>query len=121
MNKRNYDELGRLEGVGPATAKALVAAGFANIGTVARAKPNKWAAALPDFNESVLSRLEGVIGQAEAHMRNGAAAIDPSTLVAEHWDKAMKLPTFRFALLERISGHPASRARIIQKLVDDLD
>lgn len=119
MNKRNYDGLGRLEGMSPATAKSLVAAGFANIGKVAHAKPNEWAAALPNFDESVLSRLEGVIGQAEAHVRNGA--IDPSTLVTEHWDEAMKMPTFRFALLKRISQHPPTRACIIRNLVDELD
>ena len=119
MNNKNYDELRQLKGVSPATAKALVAAGFANVGKVAHAEPDEWAAALPNFNESVLSRLEGVIGRAEAHVRNGA--LDPNTLVAEHWDEAMKMPTFRFALLKRISQHPPTRACIIQNLVDDLD
>ena len=124
MNKRNYEELRQLKGVSPTTARALVAAGFTSIGKVARAEPDEWAAALPSFNESVLSRLEDVIGQAEAHMRNGARTapvIDPRTLVARHWNKAMKVPAFRFALLERISRHPSTRARIIQNVVDDLD
>ncbi len=121
MNKRKYDEVGQLKGVSPATAKALVAAGFANVGQVAHAKPNRWATALPKFNETVLSRLEGVIGQAEAHMRNGAPVVDASTVVAEYWDEAMKMPTFRFALLKRISAHPPTRACIIRNLVDELD
>jgi len=124
MNKRNYEELRQLKGVSPTTARALVAAGFTSIGEVARAEPDEWAAALPSFNESVLSQLAGVIGQAEAHMRSGgwtAPVIDPRTLVTEHWDKAMKVPAFRFALLERISRHPPTRARIIQNVVDDLD
>ena len=43
------------------------------------------AAALPNFNESVLSRLEAVIGHAEAHVRNGAQTIDASTFA----DKAI--------------------------------
>ncbi len=121
MNNRNYDELRQLKGVSPATAEALVAAGFVNIGKVAHANPDQWAAALPNFDESVLSRLEGVIGQAEAHLRNGAPVIDASTLVTEHWDDAMKMPTFRFALLKRISQHPPTRACIIRNLVDELD
>ncbi len=121
MNKRKYDELGQLKGVSPATAEALVAAGFYNVGKVARAKPDQWATALPKFNESVLSRLEGVIGQAEAHMRSGAPVVDASTVVAEYWDEAIEMPEFRFALLKRISAHPPTRACIIRNLVDDLD
>ena len=124
MNKRKYDELGQLKGVSPATAEALVAAGFYNVGKVARAKPDRWAAALPKFNESVLSRLEGVIGQAEAHIRNSARTapvVDASTVVAEYWDEAMEMPEFRFALLKRISAHPPTRACIIRNLVDELD
>ncbi len=121
MNKRNYEELRQLNGVSPTTARALVAAGFTSIGKVARAKPDQWAAALPNFNESVLSRLEGVIGRAEAHMRNGAPVVDASTVVAEYWDEAMEMPEFRFALLKRISAHPPTRACIIQNLVDELD
>ena len=142
--KRNNEELRHLEGVGPATAKALAAVGFTTIAQVARAKPREWVAVLPMLNASMQSRLEAVIDHAQAHMRNGARSapvkaaarrdhgvsprilraratvVDAGSVVTEHWTDVMKLPAFRFALLRRIAGHRPTRARIIQKLVTDL-
>ncbi len=85
-----YEELQQLRGVGAATAQGLATAGFTSLLRVA--------SALAARKRVALARL----------------------LVEEIGEDLLKTPAFRSALLKRLAGCPASRARIIQNGVADL-
>ncbi len=74
---KNYGELQQLKGVGSVTAKALAAAGFTNLATVARAEPDELAEGLSTVNAPVPSRATDLIKQAKA-LVNGEAHPAPA-------------------------------------------
>ncbi len=140
---KNYGELQQLKGVGRVTAKALAAAGFTNLATVARAEPDELAEGLSTVNAPVPSRATDLIKQAKA-LVNGEAHPAPAegpkpqestngeatswwgstglaqSLVKNIGPGLLKAPAFRTALLRRAIQHPPTRAQIIRKVVEDL-